>query len=262
MNTRQEVLDFIHTGHTQFLSHLSIDCAIFGYHAPQLKILLIRYYGQQKWSLPGGYIGRHETVTEAAYRMLAEKTQLNDLFLEQFYIFGDSYTRLNKIQIQQTHNKTYAKVGVTLDEDNWLSKRTLSIGFYALVDYQQVVVQPEFLVDEYGWVDANDVPELVFDHNEIIAKALLALRTHISQQAIGHKLLPEKFTLPEIHALYETILGRPLDRRNFRKKLLALGLIRQLTEQKKSGPGRSPFLYEFDLTYAERTLESGLTLAF
>jgi hypothetical protein len=89
-------------------------------------------------------------------------------------------------------------------------------------------------VDEYCWRDVSDIPTLLFDHQEIIETALLTLRGQIYQQPIGYNLLPEKFTLPEIHALYETILGRPVDRRNFRKKLLTLGLIRQLAELKKS----------------------------
>jgi len=261
MNTPGEVHDFVNKGHEQYLPHLSIDCVIFGYHEHQLKILLIRHHGQDKWMLPGGYIYRHETLTEAAYRILAFKTQLNNLFLQQFYTFGDSATRLNRIATQQIHNKTYAKVGVTLSENHWLSERTLSIGYYALVDYSNVVVNPEFLVDEYCWRDASDIPVLQYDHNEIIDKALLTLRAQIYQQPIGYNLLPEKFTLPEIHDLYETILGKKFDRRNFRKKLLTLGLIKQLDEQRKIGPHRSPNLYEFDLENYHKALEEGATLA-
>ncbi|QDA61573.1 NUDIX hydrolase [Hymenobacter jejuensis] len=262
MNTRQEVLDFVKNGHTRFLPHLSIDCVIFGYHAHQLKILLIRHHGHEKWSLPGGYIARDETLTQAAHRILAEKTQITDLFLQQFYVFGDSVVRMSRIETQQTHNTTFAKVGVTLGDNHWLSERTLSIGYYALVDYLDVVVTPEFLVDGFCWLEIKEIPPLEYDHNEIIAKALATLRSQIYQQPIGYSLLPEKFTLPEIHALYETILGKQFDRRNFRKKLLTLGLIRQLDEQKRIGPHRSPFLYEFDLENYRKALEEGSVLAF
>jgi 8-oxo-dGTP diphosphatase len=262
MNTRQEVLDFVHNGHAQYLPHLSIDCAIFGYHARELKTLLIRYHQHDRWSLPGGYIGRQESLTDAAHRILTEKTQLTGLLLQQFHVFGDSPTRLNKIETDQTHNTTYAKVGVTLNEDHWLSERTLSIGFYALVDYQQVVVTPEYLVDEYCWLNVNEIPELEYDHLEIIREARRALRAHIFQQPIGITLLPAKFTLPEIHALYETILGKPIDRRNFRKRLLSLGLLRQLDEQKKIGPHRSPTLYEFDLQSYQQALADESVLVF
>lgn len=262
MNTRQEVLDFVHNGHSRYLPHLSIDCVVFGYHDHQLKILLIRHHGHNKWSLPGGYIARDETLTQAAHRILAEKTQITDLFLQQFYVFGDSATRMNKIETQDTHNTTYAKVGVALGENHWLSERTLSIGYYALVDYLNVVVNPEFLVDEYCWLEVTEIPPLEYDHNEIIQRALMTLRAQIYQQPIGYNLLTEKFTLPEIHALYEAILGKHFDRRNFRKKLLTLGLIKQLAEQRKIGPHRSPFLYEFNRENYQRALEEGTVLAF
>ncbi|WP_375437438.1 NUDIX domain-containing protein [uncultured Hymenobacter sp.] len=262
MNTTHDVLDFVHNGHERYLPHLSIDCVIFGYHEHQLKILLIRYHAHTKWSLPGGFIARNETLTQAANRILTDKTQLNDLFLRQFHIFGDSPTRLNELGAQQVHNVTYSKVNVTIDQNNWLAERTLSIGYYALVDYLDVVIKPEFLIDEYCWRDVSDIPSLLFDHEEIIETALLTLRGQMYQQPIGYNLLPEKFTLPEIHALYETILGRQFDRRNFRKKLLTLGLIRQLAEQKKIGPHRSPFLYEFDTENYHRALEEGAMLGF
>ncbi|QJX48087.1 NUDIX hydrolase [Hymenobacter taeanensis] len=261
MNTRQEVLDFVHNGHQHYLPHLSIDCVIFGYHAHQLKILLIRHHGHEKWSLPGGYIARNETLTQSAHRILAEKTQLSNLFLQQFYVFGDSATRMNRIETHDTHNTTYAKVGVALGENHWLSERTLSIGYYALVDYLNVVVTPDLLVDAYCWQEVTDVPALDFDHNEIVQKALMTLRAQLYQQPIGYNLLAEKFTLPEIHALYEAILGRQFDRRNFRKKLLTLGLIRQLEERRKIGPHRSPYLYEFDPENYQKALEEGAVLA-
>jgi 8-oxo-dGTP diphosphatase len=262
MDSTQAVLDFINHGHEHYLPHLSIDCVIFSYHEQQLRILLIRYYNQSKWSLPGGFIAKDETLTQAANRILAEKTQINNLFLRQFQVFGDSPARLNELGARAVHNATYAKVNMALDENSWLAKRTLSIGYYALVGYLDVVVTPEYLVDEYCWREVTDIPPLLFDHQEIIESALLTLRSQIYQQPIGYNLLPEKFTLPEIHALYETILGKQFDRRNFRKKLLALGLVRQLDERRNIGPHRSPFLYEFDTENYRRALEEGAVLGF
>jgi 8-oxo-dGTP diphosphatase len=262
MNNSEDVADFVHNGHKRYLPHLSIDCVIFGYHDQQLKILLIRYHDQENWSLPGGFVERHEALSDAAHRILYDKTRLTNLFLQQFYIFGDSPTRLNRIEIQNNHNKVYAKANVAINGDHWLSKRTLSIGYYALVDYQEVTITPEFLVEGYDWVDINSVPQLQYDHNEIIDKALVTLRSQIYQQSIGQNLLPAKFTLPEIHSLYEAILGRQFDRRNFRKKLLALGLVTQLEERRKIGPHRSPFLYSFNLEIANKPFEAGIMTEF
>jgi len=262
MNNPEDVVDFVHNGHKRYLPHLSIDCVIFGYHDQQLKILLIRYHDQENWSLPGGFVERQEALTAAAHRILHEKTRLTNLFLQQFYIFGDSPTRLNRIEIQNNHNKVYAKANIAIDEDHWLAERTLSIGYYALVDYQEVTITPEFLVDGYCWVDISSVPQLQYDHNEIIDRALVTLRSLLYQQPIGQNLLPEKFTLPEIHTLYETILGRQFDRRNFRKKLLAIGLITQLEERRNIGPHRSPFLYTFNPEITNKSLEEGAITDF
>ena len=259
MNSPQDVVDFVDNGHRRYLPHLSIDCAVFGYHDQQLKVLLIRYHGHENWSLPGGFIRRDEALTTAAYRILAEKTNLTDLFLQQFHAFGDSPTRLNRIAIQQNHNRVYAKVNMSLDDDHWLAERTLSIGYFALVDYASVHVTPEFLVEEYRWQNVAFMPPLQFDHHEITEKALVVLRSHVYQHPIARALLPEKFTLPEIHALYEAILGKQFDRRNFRKRLLSLGLVIQLAEQRKIGPHRSPFLYEFA---AEPVENEGTTRPF
>ena len=257
MNSPEDVVDFVNNGHQRYLPYLSIDCVVFGYHDQQLKILLLRYHGQENWNLPGGYIERQEGLTAAAHRILSEKTQLANLFLQQFYTFGDSPMRLNRIDIQNNHNKAYAKANVAIDEQHWLSNRTLSVGYYALVDYQEVSISPEYLVDEYAWVDINDVPALNYDHYEILDKALLTLRSQLYQQPIGVNLLPKTFTLPEIHSLYEAILGKQFDRRNFRKKMLALGVIRQLDERRKIGPHRSPFLYDFNLENSSKVPEGG-----
>jgi ADP-ribose pyrophosphatase YjhB (NUDIX family) len=262
MNSPEEVVDFVYNGHQRYLPHLSIDCVVFGYHDQQLKILLIRYHGQEHWSLPGGYVERQEGLTAAAHRILTEKTQLANLYLQQFYVFGDSPTRLNRIEIQENHNKAYAKADVAIDEQHWLSKRTLSVGYYALVDYHEVTITPEFLVVDYAWVDINEVPPLNYDHNEIIDKALLTLRSQLYQQSVGYNLLPEKFTLSEIHALYEAIMGKQFDRRNFRKKMVALGVIRQLDERRKIGPHRSPYLYDFNMENASKLQEAGAGMAF
>jgi hypothetical protein len=108
----------------------------------------------------------------------------------------------------------------------------------------------------------NELPPLMFDHKQIITEALRALRMHIAFFPIGYELLPEKFTLPEIHALYETILGKKLDERNFQRKLLASGIVEKLKETKRIGPHRAPFLYKFNQEGYNKGLENGVPFAF
>ena len=254
MHSLEEVTDFVNNGHQQYLPHISIDCVIFGYHDQQLKILLLKWKGLNGWGLPGGFIKRREPLTEAAHRILEERTSLSKLFLQQFHVFGDSPYRVK----ERSPKEFREKFGMEVDDDNWLFERTLSIGYFALVDYSKVSVTNDFFTEDYQWWDINEVPQLLFDQNEAVEKALLSLRLQIYHQPIGYNLLPHKFTLPEIHSLYETILGKELDQRNFLKKLLTLGLIKKLDERRNIGPHRAPYLYQFEKEIYEEALKEGI----
>lgn len=248
MTTEKELWDFIKSGHKEYLSGVTIDCVIFGYHDHELKVLLGKYKGLNGYGLPGGYIKKTETLSVAAERILTEKTTLDNLYLEQFYIFGDSPFRKQKNMINQ------------LTPNTWLAERTLSIGYYALVEYSKVTPIPDFLIDSYEWCDVTKVPSLLFDHDDVIKKALEHLRINLYHKPIGFNLLERKFTLPEIQSLYETILDKKIDRRNFPKKLLNLGLIKDTNEVRKIGQHRSPRLYVFDKKNYNAALKDGIVL--
>lgn len=258
MNSIEEVIDFVHNGHKLYIPHLSLDCAIFGYHDQQLKILLVKWAGLAGWGLPGGFIRNEEPLSEAATRILAERTGIQNLFLQQFHTFGDSPYRVRS----RTQSEFLPTIDfpVPIPEDNWLLGRQLSVGYYALVDYRQVTIKTDMLAEQYRWWDLADIPMLLFDHNDMVEKALETIRLQLYHQPIGARLLPPKFTLPEIHVLYETLLGKTLDRRNFPKKLFALGLLNKLNEQRHIGAHRSPNLYEFNLANYEKALQEGLVL--
>jgi 8-oxo-dGTP diphosphatase len=255
----KEAKDFILHGYKEYLPHVSIDCAIFGYHDQQLKILLIKPSFLDGYCLPGGYIKRGETLTQAAGRILEERTGLNGVFLQQFYTFGDpgrsKVSNLNMEKLEEIF-----KVAIT--KDNWLSDHTISVGFYAIVEYSQVVPETDAFIESWQWCDIAELPSLLFDHNEMVASALRMLQLQIYHQPIGYNLLPAKFTLPEIQVLYETILGKTLDRRNFPKRLLSLGIIKKLNEQRNIGPHRAPYLYKFDKRKYDEALKQGVVLAF
>ncbi len=253
MNSREDIDEFVKNGHQQYLPHLSIDPVIFGYHDQQLKILLLNWIGYNAWGLPGGFIQRREPLSQAAHRILQERTGLDNIFLQQFHVFGDSPYRLT----ERNPNELSERFGHTVD-DSWLFERTLSIGYFALVDYERVSVTTDFFTMDYQWCDIREIPALLFDQNEVVEKALTSLRLQIYHQPIGFNLLPEKFTLPEIHNLYETILGKALDQRNFAKKLVSLGIIKKLAEQRSIGPHRSPYLYQFERETYEDALKQGI----
>jgi ADP-ribose pyrophosphatase YjhB (NUDIX family) len=255
----KEARDFILTGYRRYLPHVSIDCAIFGYHDQQLKALLIKPSFLDGWCLPGGYIKRGETLTQAAGRILAERTALGNVFLQQFYTFGDP----GRAKVKSFDKKRFEEVfGVALAKDNWLLDHTISIGYYAIVEYSQVVPQKDAFTESWQWCDIEALPQLLFDHTEMTASALKMLQLQIYHQPIGYNLLPPKFTMPEIQVLYETILGKKLDRRNFPKRLISLGIIKRLNEQRNIGPHRAPYLYKFDRRKYEDALKNGIVLAF
>lgn len=258
MKAPEILRDNILNGYKYFLRNVSIDNVIFGYHRKELKVLLQRPEGLDKWTVSGGYIKRTETIEEAAIRIARERTGLADLYLKQFKAFGNPVrTKDPDIPVRYADGL----VNVKIDEKNWMFDYFVSLGFYTLTEFDLVKPTGEFFTEECEWFDVFDLPALIFDHRLIIEEALKSLRLDIYHYPIGYRLLPEKFTLPEITSLYETILGKVLDDRNFSKKLLATGLIMKLNERKNIGPHRSPFLYVFNKTKYDEALKNGMVLA-
>ncbi|PTN07464.1 NrtR DNA-binding winged helix domain-containing protein [Mangrovibacterium marinum] len=252
-----EIKDLIQDGPKYVLPNISVDSVIFGYHEKELKVLLQRPQGISKWMLPGGYVHRDETIKQAAERVVKNRTGLDRLFLNQFQSFGTP-TRTKDSELTPA---LFAEINqMELDENHWMFDYFVSIGFYSLTEFSKVVPSGEFYLEECTWWNIGDLPSLLYDHQEIIEAALKALRLHIYHYPIGYELLPEKFTLPEIHSLYETILDKTFDSRNFGKKLIATGIIKKLDERRNIGAHRAPFLYVFDMENYNQALENGYAL--
>jgi 8-oxo-dGTP diphosphatase len=202
---------------------LTVDCVVFGFDNAGLKILLIQrgltpFKG--KWALPGGFVRADETVDDAARRELAEETGLNNVFLEQLYTFG----------------------AVNRDP----RERVVSVAYYALVKLAEHPAVGAGDANAAAWFPVAQVPALAFDHAEIVNEALARLRGKVRYEPIGFELLPEKFTLSQLQGLYEAALQTELDKRNFRKKILATTLLVPLREKSLSGAHRPAQLFRFD----------------
>ncbi len=223
-----------------FLKNLAIDTVIFGFHENQLKVLLIEYKQTGLFGLPGGFIRVDEDLNAAALRVASERTGLTDIYLEQFYVFGD-YSRYDPAPFKTI----MAANGQSSIKDHWLLKRFVSVGYYALVDFTKVNLSPAAIFDSCNWYDLNDVPGLIQDHNEIIKKALDALRLSLDNKLTGFNLLPRDFTMGELQTLYETILGRKLLRPAFQRKMLALGILERIAKKWTGGAHKAPYLYRF-----------------
>jgi 8-oxo-dGTP diphosphatase len=240
--------DIYRKGHSYYLPHLSVDCVIFGFHENELKVLLLQWKDTMKWCLPGGFILHNEHVDEAAVRVLKHRTGLSEIYLRQFHTFGDP---------ARTRKKNVIKPPAGVHR-SWLMERFVTVGYWALVEFSRVIPA----VDEFSiacqWWDINNIPKLILDHNQIIEKALESLRLHLGEYPIGKDLLPGKFTMPELQRLYETILDKELDRRNFQKKMLSLDILDRLKELKTGGAHKAPFLYRFNQKKYQSALKQGL----
>lgn len=229
---------------SDFLPGLALDFVVFGFHQNQLKILLLKYHNTGLFALPGGFIRCTENLNDAARRVLAERTSLTDIYLEQFHIFGD-LARHDKAPLRAIME---AK-GLSPTDDHWLLGRFVSVGYYALLDFTRAVPIPDTLSDTCDWYELTSLPALILDHHTIVQKALETLRADLDRKLIGLQwaapLLSETFTMTDLQRLYETILGQPLHRSSFQRKMLSLDILERLDKKYSGGAHKAPYLYRF-----------------
>lgn len=200
---------------------VAVDSIIFGYEKEQLKLLLIKRNMKPekgKWSLVGGWVRANESAEDAAYRVLTNITGLKDIFMEQVSVFS----------------KPKRDSG----------GRVISVVFYALIDIQ---AHNHELVNKYGakWWPAEESPDLIFDHNEMVRQALEKLRMKASRDLVGRDLLPEEFTLIQLRKLYNSIFMKEFDPGNFRKKILSLNATVRLNKKLSSESKKGAYYYRF-----------------
>ncbi|MEC4005833.1 NUDIX domain-containing protein [Flavobacterium sp. SUN052] len=229
----------------KYIPNLSIDCVVFGFNEAALKVLVVKMKDRDIWALPGGYILKEENLIDAANRILKDRTGAENVYLQQFRVFGD----LNRSEgfFEDFHDSL------------WHKQRFISIGFYALVDYSKVNLVIDDFSSDCEWKSIDELPNFMMDHQFIFEKALLTLRKQLIHKPIGYNLLPEKFTLPELQKLYEIILGKKLNRGNFYRKILRYDILIKLDEIRKGGAHKAPDLYSFDVEKYQLALKNGLS---
>ena len=204
---------------------VTTDVVIFTIQDNKLKALLVKRAHEPfrgKWALPGGYVRISETLDDAALRILKEKTNVQNIYLEQLYTFGDPLRHPNS--------------------------RVITCAYFALIRSDDIVLSFDETseITEVKWHSVDNLPALAFDHKEIIEYSLKRTRERLEFCPIAFQLLPQKFTLTELQKAYELILMKKLDKRNFRKKFLSSAILKELDEFTKSGSKRPARLYSFD----------------
>lgn len=215
---------------------LAVDCIIFGFDSQGLKILLIQRDFEPekgKWSLIGGFLKRDEILDNAAIRILNTYTGLHDIYMEQLYAYSE------------------------IDRDP--VERTISVSYYALINIENHNTE---LIKNYHaeWFPIAEAPNLIFDHNEMVKNAIKRLRYRTSIKPIGFELLPEKFTMRQLLELYEAILSKELDKRNFISKINSLEILNKLEEKDMQSSRKGSYLYTFNKEKYEEKLLNDFVL--
>lgn len=213
---------------------LTVDIVVFALDRESLQVMLIERDLQPfkgEWALPGGFVHVDETLEEAARRELEEETGLQQIYLEQLYTFGQ------------------------VDRDP--RERVVTVAYYALVNLEGHEIHASSDARRAAWFALDDLPSLAFDHAEILKTAHHRLQGKVRYQPIGFELLPEKFTLRQLQHLYEVILDRELDKRNFRKKVLGMEFVKETKEIETDVAHRAARLYRFDKRKYDRLTKQG-----
>lgn len=213
---------------------VAVDSIIMGFRDNELHILIAkRQFEPLKggWSLMGGFVNESESIDEAAERVVGEFTGIDNIFMEQVGAYGEIHRDL--------------------------ADRVISVAYYALVDIEQFDTS---LAAKYDarWVRITQMPELIFDHNKMVKDTVSMLQRKAAVKPIGFNLVGEQFTLPTLQSLYESIYQEPIDKRNFRKKLLNMDFLEKLDEKDKSSSKRGAFYYRFNKEKYDLLIEQGM----
>ncbi len=223
-----------------YLSHIAYDSVIFGFSDNTLKVLIIKYHNTGFYALPGGFVRSNENLDDAVRRGLMERTGLDSIYLEQFYTFGNIKRykpEVMRIILEANDHQP--------ENSHWMLDRFISIAYYALINYNDVVPRPDALSDAIDWYSIKELPTLMLDHRDIIIRALATLQDNLEKKLVGGNLLPKKFTMKELQKVYEAILGRTIRRTTFQRKMLSLGILQRHEKRYSGRAHKAPYLYSF-----------------
>ena len=231
-----ELKNILENGADYFIPNLSIDLVIIGFKEGELKCLLLKI--GPKWLLPGGYIKNEESVTTAVGRILMERTNLQNPHFKFLEVFGDKNRNF-----KDEFKVYFAEKGLEWRDDHWFGRRYITLAYYSLVDIANTFPEPGEFDEAAEWFSFDELPDIGLDHESIINTARAKLKEDIQREHLTYNLLPNEFTMPQLHRLHESIMDEKLDRSRFQKKMLASGVFERLPKLKKETRGSNPYQY-------------------
>ncbi|NDV79037.1 NUDIX domain-containing protein [Dysgonomonas sp. 511] len=216
----------------EYMPNVSVSCVILSFDEGCIKILLCKLKEDCSWTIPNSLVKKAENLNDSAKRIVKEKAGVADGYIRQFHFFDSN------------------------SNEPCSAEHYIRLAYYSLIKYEDAELR-SFDFEELEWFDINDTPHMYPEYEETFRTAIATIRTLVGFIPIGFELLSPKFTMPELRSIYESILNRELDRRNFQRKMLSIGFIKPLNETRKVGAHKSPNLYSFIEDRYREAEESG-----
>ena len=251
-----ETIDSLRKSIRESIPQLSVNCVIFRKHEQKLQVPVVLPFNRNTWVIPGGFVNQSESLDDAAKRILFEQTQIEDLFLTQFGTFGsvDRHIDCKESEIE--------KVEIPEDILEWLSQRFVTIGYYSVLSDPNIELKTSPVFQKVKWINLKDAIGLGMDHSLLVTEARKVLSRDLLSLPLIQSFMPEEFTIPELQKLYEAILDRPIDRGNFRKRILKSNCLIKTGQLKENIKRRPPDLYMLDTQNYLSSLNQDVKLGF
>lgn len=241
---KSDLKSFLELAPKIYLPSTMIYTVIFSFQNDRLKVLLLNFDNTGYFSLPGGYVMKNETLDDASLRILRRRSDMEEIYLEQFYTAGnvsDSYEDAFVDKIK--------KIDENLPKDNWLSQRKIAVCYYSLIDESKVILKAkDILISDLIWADVQKLPMLMQEHELIINKAIKRLQSDMDEKLAAYNLLEEFFTMGELQKLYEVVFQKKFARNNFQRKMLSLDILERHEKQYTGKAHKAPYLYSLKKT--------------
>ena len=256
MKKIEEVNDYWKETISKSIPQLSINTVIFRFHQQQLQFAAVQVASGSLWYIPGGYVYQDESIDDAAWRNLYEQTHLDHLVLNQIASFGSNARRM------LTNTEDIDQLNMPAKIHEWINQRFITIAYYSVISDTQSAIKCNPLYNKAKWLNIDQHQELAMDHNEIVMEAQKVLARDLLSRPLLLSFLPGSFTIPDLQRLYEAILGRSVDRGNFRKRILKSNILTKTGKVKANTGQRPPELYKLNKESYLNSLTEDVKLGF